>query len=60
MHLKCLVMKQHSHYTTVNISIQPIGYSCPLTFIIIRFYLFADSRLRKPTKWLLLWDLYAL
>lgn len=53
-------MKQHCHYTTVNISIQPVGYSCPLTFIIIRFYLFTNSRLRKPTKLFLLWDLYAL
>lgn len=40
-------MKLHYNYTAVNISIQPAGYSCPLTFIIIRFYLFTNRRVRK-------------
>ena len=54
------VMKLHYNYTAVNITIQPAGYSCPLTFVIIRFYLFTNSTMRKPTKWLLPWNLYAL
>ena len=52
------VIKLHCNYTAVSISIQPAGYNCPLTFIIIWFYLFTNSKVQKPTKWVLLWNLY--
>lgn len=48
------VIKLHCNYTAVSISIQPAGYNCPMTFIIIRFYLFTNSKVRKRTKWVLL------
>ena len=52
------IIKLHCNYTVVSISIQPAGYNCPLTFIIIRFYLFTNSKVWKPTKRVLLWNLY--
>lgn len=58
--MKCPVMKLHCNYTAVNISTKPAGYSCPLTFITIRFHLFTNSSVRKPIECILLWNLYAL
>lgn len=52
--MKCTIIKLHCNYIAVNITIKPAGYGCPLTLIIIRFHLFTNSEVKKPTKQVLL------